>query len=88
MKQTILRQTILSVAAIVLPVITSAQETADTIAAQNLKEIVVQAPKVIRKSDMDVYYPSRSAVENSRNGMQLLSNIMIPSLSEIGRAHV
>ena len=81
MKQTILRQTILSVAAIVLPVITSAQETADTIAAQNLKEIVVQAPKVIRKSDMDVYYPSRSAVENSRNGMQLLSNIMIPSLS-------
>ena len=45
MKQTILRQTILSVAAIVLPVITSAQETADTIAAQNLKEIVVQPPK-------------------------------------------
>ena len=30
---------------------------------------------------MDVYYPSRSAIENSRNGMQLLTNLMIPSLT-------
>ena len=56
------------------------QET-DSLAAQNLQEIVIEAPKVIRKADMDVYHPSRSAVENSKNGMQLLNNLMIPSLS-------
>ncbi len=30
---------------------------------------------------MDVYHPSKSAVENSKNGMQLLRNIMIPTLT-------
>lgn len=30
---------------------------------------------------MDVYLPSKSAVENSKNGVQLLGNLMIPSLS-------
>lgn len=63
------------------PTIAIAQEIGDTIAAQELNEVVVQAPKVIRKADMDVYYPSQSAVENSRNGMQLLTNLMIPSLT-------
>ena len=64
-----------------------AQDTSsDTIIApelkeQELQEIVVEAPKVIHKADMDVYHPSRSAVENSRNGMQLLGNLMIPSLT-------
>lgn len=58
-----------------------ASEQADTAATQELKEIVIQAPKVIRKADMDVLYPSRSAVENSRNGLQLLGNLMIPSLA-------
>lgn len=56
-------------------------ETADSIPAQELKEVVIKAPKVIRKADMDVYHPSKSAVENSKNGMQLLNNLMIPSLS-------
>lgn len=56
-------------------------ETADTIPAQELDEIVIEAPKVIRKADMDVYHPSQSAVENSKNGMQLLNSLMIPSLS-------
>lgn len=65
------------------PTISIAQEIADTIPDQELNEIVVQAPKVIRKADMDVYFPSRSAVENSRNGMQLLTNLMIPSLTVI-----
>ncbi len=46
-----------------------------------LDEIVIEAPKVIHKSDMDVYHPSSSAVENAKNGMQLLTNLMIPSLS-------
>lgn len=58
-----------------------AKEPADTIASQQLQEIVIQAPKVICKADMDVYHPSQSAVENSRNGMQLLRNLMIPTLS-------
>lgn len=64
---------------IALPTI--AQEPADTLATQQLQEVVVQAPKVVRKADMDVYYPSLSAVENSKNGMQLLNNLMIPSLT-------
>lgn len=49
--------------------------------AKLLEEVVIQAPKVIRKADMDVYHPSRSAVEKSRNGLQLLGNLMIPALS-------
>lgn len=56
-------------------------EASDSIPTQELQEIVIQAPKVIRKADMDVYHPSKSAVENSKNGMQLLNNLMIPSLS-------
>lgn len=56
-------------------------ETPDSMSAQGLQEIVIEAPKVIRKADMDVYHPSKSAVENSKNGMQLLNNLMIPTLS-------
>ncbi len=48
---------------------------------QNLKEVVIEAPKVIRKADMDVYHPSKSAVSNSKDGLQLLNNLMIPSLN-------
>lgn len=58
-----------------------AQETVDTMAVQELQEIVIAAPKVIRKADMDVYHPSKSAVENSANGVQLLQNLMIPTLT-------
>lgn len=64
-----------------IAIATLAQEPTDTIAAHQLQEIVIQAPKVIRKADMDVYHPSQSAVENSKNGMQLLQNLMIPTLS-------
>lgn len=56
-------------------------ESTDSIPAQELKEIVIEAPKVIRKADMDVYHPSKSAVEASQNGLQLLNNLMIPTLS-------
>lgn len=56
-------------------------EQPDTILPQELNEIVVQAPKVIRKADMDVYHPSKSAVDNAKNGMQLLRNLMIPTLT-------
>lgn len=57
------------------------QETADTLQSRQLGEVVIQAPKVIRKADMDLYIPSQSAVSNSKNGIQLLTNLMIPSLS-------
>lgn len=56
-------------------------EAPDSLSAQELQEIVIEAPKVIRKADMDVYHPSKSAVDNSRNGVQLLNNLMIPTLS-------
>lgn len=56
-------------------------ETPDSISTQALDEIVIEAPKVIHKADMDVYHPSQSAVDNAKNGVQLLTNLMIPSLS-------
>ncbi len=45
------------------------------------RNLAIQAPKVIRKADMDVYHPSKSAVENSQNGIQLLNYLMIPTLT-------
>lgn len=63
-----------------LPVYSRSSDT-DTVVCKELDELTVEASKVIRKADMDVYFPSREAKENSRNGMQLLSNLMIPALS-------
>lgn len=68
------------VLSITLPA-TAQTEMTDSIPAQQLQEIVIAAPKVIRKADMEVYHPSKSAVENSKNGVQLLNNLMIPSLA-------
>lgn len=56
-------------------------ETTDSTSIKELGEVIVKVPKVIRKADMEVYHPSKSAVENSKNGMQLLNNLMIPSLT-------
>ena len=81
MTMTILRIYMMATVISLLPISVTAQEIIDTVAAQKLNEIVVKAPKVIRKSDMDIYYPSESAVANSKNGMQLLNNLMIPSLT-------
>ncbi|MDE5840743.1 MAG: hypothetical protein K2H49_07460, partial [Muribaculaceae bacterium] len=53
----------------------------DSIRSKEIEEIVIEAPKVIRKADMDVYHPSQSAIDNSKNGLQLLNNLMIPALS-------
>jgi hypothetical protein len=58
-----------------------ADEPQDSVSAEELHEIVIEAPKVVHKADMDVFYPSLSAVENSKNGVQLVRNLMIPSLS-------
>ncbi len=75
-------KTIITAAMLGLIAVTAfSQEQADSLAYQDLQEIVVEAPKVIRKADMDVYYPSKSAVESSKNGVQLLTNLMIPSLT-------
>lgn len=77
-----MKQTILLASVVLSSIGTFAQtEESDSLPAQELNEIVIEAPRVIRKADMDVYHPSKSAVDNSRNGMQLLVNLMIPSLS-------
>ena len=56
-------------------------EIPDSLSSLELTEIVIEAPKVIHKADMDVYHPSQSAVDNAKNGVQLLANLMIPALS-------
>ena len=61
---TIFKSIVPAVLTIILPATTTAQEVTDTIAVHELNEVVVKAPKVIRKEDMDVYYHSQSAVEN------------------------
>lgn len=71
----------ISVTFLLIAFIALGQEITDTITPKQLQEVVISAPKVIRKADMDVYYPSRSSVDNSKNGLQLLNNLMIPSLS-------
>ncbi|MDE6332722.1 MAG: hypothetical protein K2L80_08975, partial [Muribaculaceae bacterium] len=74
----------ITIAAIALSCAISAAaqtERTDSIPALELQEIVIQAPRVIRKADMDVYHPSKSAVEHSQNGLQLLNNLMIPTLA-------
>ena len=81
MATTILKKILMALLVNLAPVIIVAQEIGDTIATHKLDEIVIQAPKVIRKSDMDVYLPSKNAADNSKNGMQMLRNLMIPTLT-------
>ncbi len=52
-----------------------ADVSADSVKVHELKEVVIQAPKVIRKSDMDVYHPSKSAVENSKTACNCLTTL-------------
>lgn len=70
--------TLVSVSGFLL--MTAQNSTPDSIMTTSLDEIVVEAPKVIVKADMDVYFPSKNAVNNSKNGFQLLSNLSIPSI--------
>jgi hypothetical protein len=70
--------------ALATTLLASAQEqTTDSIdvMTQKLDEVVIEAPRVVKKADMDVLYPSKSAIEKSANGMQLIRNLMIPSLA-------
>lgn len=74
----------LDISAIALSCVAGAsaqEEVTDSIATHELQEIVIEAPRVVRKADMDVYHPSKSAVDISKNGLQLLNNLMIPTLS-------
>lgn len=57
------------------------EASADSIPVVTLGEVTVKAPRVIHKADMDVYIPSKGAVETSQNGMALLRNLMIPTLN-------
>lgn len=81
MRASIFRKIMTCGSMILLPTFAFAQESTDSIKTLTLDEIVIESPKVIRKPDMDVLYPSSSAVRNSKNGMQLLNNLMIPTLS-------
>ena len=56
-----------------------ATEPVDSLPDHTLGEVVIEAPRIIRKADRDVYRPSKSAVEHSANGVQLLRNLMIHS---------
>lgn len=77
-----MRQIIIVLLAVLSVLICFAQtEIEDSLQIEELQEVVIEAPRVIRKSDMDVYHPSKSAVEHSANGMQLLNNLMIPTLT-------
>ncbi len=76
-----MKEILIAVLMILIALIAFAGEPADTLASQRLGEIEIQAPRVVRKADMDLYYPSKSAVANSKNGVQLLKNLMIPSLT-------
>ncbi len=78
-----MRTILIALPMLLTTIVAAAQESSDTTSSRNLQEIVIQAPRVIRKADMDVYYPSQSAVNNSKNGVQLLNNLMIPSLTVI-----
>lgn len=77
-----MRKFVISIVALSLAAGTAAQTApADSVPEHELREVVIKAPKVVRKADMDIYHPSKSAVENSQNGLQLLNNLMIPTLS-------
>ena len=77
-----MKRTIVLTCALLSVVSANAQTaTNDTVTTHELQEVVIEAPKVIRKADMDVYHPSKSAVDNSKNGMQPLNTLMTPSLS-------
>ncbi len=52
--------TILSIASVCVLGATAQISVTDSVSAQELQEIVIEAPKVIRKADMDVYHPSKS----------------------------
>ncbi len=58
------------VAFIAQTLVTTAQTVSDnpqdSIPVKNLQEVVIEAPKVVRKADMEVYHPSKSAVEIGR----------------------
>ena len=79
-----MKKIIILIAVLLCALCVAAQsEPVDSLPAQELREIVIEAPKVIRKADMDIYHPSKSAVEASKNGLQLLGNLMIPTLTVI-----
>ncbi len=48
----------------------------DTIsAASELSEVVIEAPRLVRKADMDLYYPSESAVANSKTACRCCATL-------------
>lgn len=59
----------------------AAAQVPDSISeVKNLKEVVVEAPRVVQKIDKDVYYPTANTKELSADGLQLVQNLRIPTL--------
>lgn len=52
----------------------------DTIPTYNLDEVVIEASKVIKKIDRDLYFPTAESKKLSSNGLQLLNNLSVPTL--------
>ncbi|MDE6716341.1 MAG: hypothetical protein K2J74_07670, partial [Muribaculaceae bacterium] len=69
------------IAATVLASPASLMAQTDSISSSvNLEEIEVEAPKVVRKADMEMYFPSEALLKQSKDGLQLLQNMMIPTV--------
>lgn len=66
-----------------VPAVGFAQEQApDSVGSvQELQEVVVEAPTVIRKADRDLYIPKATTVERSTNAFSLLQNMLIPGVT-------
>lgn len=67
--------------ALSISITAGAQEAVTDSITRALDEIVVAAPKVIHKAEMDLFIPSADAKAMSKNGMQLLQNLSIPSVA-------
>lgn len=72
---------IIAIGLLMLSVTTLAQEIKNDSITKSLDEVVVAAPKVIHKADMDLFIPSPDAKAMSKNGVQLLQNLKIPTLT-------
>ena len=63
-----------------LPIEIFAENNADSIPIYDLQEIHVNADMMVRKADMAIYHPSKTIMEQSSNGLQVLAFLSIPSL--------
>ncbi|MCM1356351.1 MAG: hypothetical protein NC212_08110 [Staphylococcus sp.] len=61
--------------------VTSAQQPVDSIGAQHLDEVVVEAQMQRTSSQVTTYYPDRNSKRTAQNAIDLLSQMAIPQIS-------